>query len=147
MSIDIRLCAASHSLYWFNECGRDEGETNVSYCIEGTVAFENLEVLRADTTPQPLHEFISEGQTTGRPYTNRMNGLAGRPSELLKAARIRGGRTCGTERRPSTRATLNPAERTAALVPGQTGLVPQPSAHRLPDGRWPAAPIDRSEFA
>jgi hypothetical protein len=52
----------SHSLYWFNECGREEGGTDVAYCIEGTVTFEDLEILRADATPQPLNEFIAEGR-------------------------------------------------------------------------------------
>jgi hypothetical protein len=58
----MRSSTGSHLLYWFNECGRDEGEAQVAYCIEGTVTFESLEVLRADATVQPLHEFISEGQ-------------------------------------------------------------------------------------
>lgn len=61
LTIDIRPGAGSHSLFWFNECGREEGDTNVAYCIEGTVTFEDLEVLRADETPQPLDEFIAEG--------------------------------------------------------------------------------------
>lgn len=61
LTIDIRSGAGSHSLFWFNECGRDEGSTKVAYCIEGNVTFEDLEVLRADATPQPLDEFISEG--------------------------------------------------------------------------------------
>jgi hypothetical protein len=32
---------------WFNECGREEGDTKVADCIEGTVTFEDLEVLGA----------------------------------------------------------------------------------------------------
>jgi hypothetical protein len=62
LTVDVRPGAGSHSLYWFNECGRDEGGTNVAYCIEGTVTFEDLEVLRADAAPQPLEEYIAEGQ-------------------------------------------------------------------------------------
>lgn len=50
------------SLYWFNECGRTEGDTSASYLIEGTVTFENLQVMRADTAPQRLDEFIADGQ-------------------------------------------------------------------------------------
>ena len=61
LTVDVCPGAGSHSLYWFNECGRDEGDTNVAYFIEGTVTFEDLEVLRADATPQPLEEFIAEG--------------------------------------------------------------------------------------
>ncbi len=61
LTVDVRPGAGSHSLYWFNECGREEGDTNVPDCIEGTVTFEDLEVLPADATPQPLEEFIAEG--------------------------------------------------------------------------------------
>ncbi|GIH09269.1 hypothetical protein Rhe02_73360 [Rhizocola hellebori] len=67
LTIDIRPpAAAPHTLYWFNECGRDEAETKVGYCIEGTVAFESLAVLRADATPQPLSEFVFQGQNYWR---------------------------------------------------------------------------------
>lgn len=61
LALDIRPGEGSHSLFWFNECGRNEGDTNVAYCIEGTITFEDLEVLRAGASPQPLDEFISEG--------------------------------------------------------------------------------------
>ena len=37
------------------------GNVTVAYCIDGTVTFEDLEVLRADATPQPLDGFIAEG--------------------------------------------------------------------------------------
>lgn len=40
LAIDIRPGAGSHSLFWFNECGREEDDANGAYCIEGTVAFE-----------------------------------------------------------------------------------------------------------
>jgi hypothetical protein len=62
LTVAVRPGAGSHSLYWFNECGREEGGTNVAYCIEGTVTFEDLEILRADATPQPLDEFIVGGR-------------------------------------------------------------------------------------
>ncbi|GAA2844308.1 hypothetical protein [Crossiella cryophila] len=48
----------SRELYWFNECGRADG----GYCIEGTVTFEELTVLRADGTPVPLAEFTADGR-------------------------------------------------------------------------------------
>lgn len=61
LAVDVRPGGGSHSLYWFSECGREEGGTTVAYCIEGTVTFEDLEVLRAGAAPQPLEEFIAEG--------------------------------------------------------------------------------------
>jgi hypothetical protein len=61
LTVDVRPGAGSHSLYWFSECGREEGDMNVAYCVEGTVTFEDLEVSRADATPQPLEEFVAEG--------------------------------------------------------------------------------------
>ena len=61
LTIGIRPGAGPHSLFWFNECGREEGRASVAYCIEGTVTFGDLEVLRADATPQPIDEFIADG--------------------------------------------------------------------------------------
>jgi hypothetical protein len=84
LTIDMRSGAGSHSLFWCNECGRDEGGTNVAYCIEGTVTFEDLEVLRADATPQPLEEFTSEGH---RYWQAALNGYDERLSvEAQRAA-------------------------------------------------------------
>jgi hypothetical protein len=82
LSIDIRPHAASHSLYWFNECVREEGKTHTAYCIEGTVTFEDLEVRRAGATLQPLDEFIGYGIATGRLCMVVISGSALRPSEL-----------------------------------------------------------------
>jgi hypothetical protein len=62
LTVDVRHGPASHSLFWFNECGRDEGTTKVAYCIEGTVTFEDLSVFRADATPEPLPEFIDDAR-------------------------------------------------------------------------------------
>lgn len=45
---------------WRSECGREEHDGPAAYCIEGTVAFEDLQVLRADETPQPLDHFIAD---------------------------------------------------------------------------------------
>lgn len=61
LTVAVREGAGSHSLYWFNQCRREEADTSVAYCIEGTVTFEDLEILRADATPQPLDEFIAAG--------------------------------------------------------------------------------------
>ncbi len=62
LTIDIRPGAGSHLLYWFNECGRTEGGRHAAYCLEGTVTFEDLAVLHADASPQPLDQFISDGR-------------------------------------------------------------------------------------
>jgi hypothetical protein len=62
LTVQVRPGTAPHSLYWFNECGRIEGDANASYLIEGTVTFEDLEVMRADAVTQPLGEFIADGQ-------------------------------------------------------------------------------------
>jgi hypothetical protein len=62
LTVAVRPGAGPHSLYWFNECGREEGDTNVAYCIEGTVTFQDLEILHADATLQPLNEFIAGGR-------------------------------------------------------------------------------------
>lgn len=61
LSLDVRHRVGSHSMFWFNEVGRVEDGTQVPYCIEGTVSFEDLDVLRTDATPQPIAEFIADG--------------------------------------------------------------------------------------
>ncbi|WP_406023786.1 hypothetical protein OH802_28875 [Nocardioides sp. NBC_00850] len=53
---------SSHTFYWFNECGRVEDDEVRSYCIEGTVAFDDLVVLRADGLEQSLAEFADAGR-------------------------------------------------------------------------------------
>jgi hypothetical protein len=76
LSIEIRPQAGSHSLYWFNECGRAEGDARAAYCIEGTVTFEDLEVRRADAALQPLDEFISDGDRYWQGLHNRDQRLS-----------------------------------------------------------------------
>jgi hypothetical protein len=108
LTIDVRSGAGSHSLFWFNECGRDEGGMPAAYCIEGTVTFEDLEILRADTSPQPLEEFISDGSRYWRALHSRDKRLStqaqraaqdGTPSwrsYLRNAVMISGSRDPGT---------------------------------------------------
>lgn len=62
LTVEIRQGAAPHSLYWFNECGRTEGDTSAAYLIEGAVTFEDLEVMRADASRQRPEEFIADGR-------------------------------------------------------------------------------------
>jgi hypothetical protein len=83
LTVEIRPGAAPHSLYWFNECGREEGDTSAAYLIEGAVTFENLDVMRADATPQRLDEFIADG----RRYWQALHGRDQRLSvEAQRAA-------------------------------------------------------------
>lgn len=58
----IRPGTPPHSLHWFSECGRTDGEEGANYLIEGTVTFDGIEVMRADETPCPLDEFIADGR-------------------------------------------------------------------------------------
>ncbi|MGO1052366.1 hypothetical protein [Crossiella sp. CA198] len=59
-------------LYWFNECGRADG----AYCIEGTVTFEDLTVLRADGTPVPIEEFTADGRRYWQALNSRDERLS-----------------------------------------------------------------------
>ncbi|GAB1641398.1 hypothetical protein [Krasilnikovia sp. MM14-A1259] len=67
VSLDIVWAStpARHSLYWFNECGREEDGESVAYCIEGVVEFEQLQVRRADGTPVALEVFVADGKLHG----------------------------------------------------------------------------------
>lgn len=60
LHLDLHPEPAAHSFYWFNECGVDDGTDITSYCIEGTVMFDDLTVHRADGTPQHLDEFTGD---------------------------------------------------------------------------------------
>lgn len=83
LTVEVRPAAAPHSLYWFNECGRAEGDTSAAYLIEGAVTFEDLEVLRADATPQRLDEFIADGR---RHWQAMHNGDQRLSTEAQRAA-------------------------------------------------------------
>lgn len=72
LSIDLGHGVATHSLYWFNECGR--GETSCH--LEGSVTFQDLEVLRADETPIPLTEFIADGRRQWQAFTDHDDRLS-----------------------------------------------------------------------
>ena len=63
-------------MYWFNECGRAEGDASAAYLIEGAVTFEDLEVMRTDATPQRLDEFIADGQRHWQALHNRDQRLS-----------------------------------------------------------------------
>lgn len=61
-SLSTRLAAAPapHTFYWFNECARHANGSTDSFCIEGTITFEDLGVLRADGEVQALTDFIDD---------------------------------------------------------------------------------------
>jgi hypothetical protein len=84
LTVQIRPGAASHSLYWFNECGRTEGDTSTAYLIEGTATFEDLEVMRADATPQQLDEFIADGRRFWEALFNHDQRLSGEAQRVAQ---------------------------------------------------------------
>ena len=84
LSVQVQPGPASHSLYWFNECGRTEGNTSTSYLIEGTVTFENLEVLRADAAPQRLDDFIADGQRQWQAFFSHDERLSGKAQQAAQ---------------------------------------------------------------
>lgn len=61
LTVTLSEGLAPHTFYWFNECTKsDDGDVR-SYCIEGTIEFADISVLRADSTPQDATEFSDEG--------------------------------------------------------------------------------------
>lgn len=75
LTVDLRAGRSSHSLYWFTECWRPDDD--VRYCIEGTVDFDDLEITRADGTPEPVEEFVAEG----RRWWEVLFGRSGHPPQ------------------------------------------------------------------
>lgn len=61
LTINVRPDPGEHTLFWFNECGRGEPDVE-SYCIEGVVTFDDLQVLDAHGRVLPLETFIADGQ-------------------------------------------------------------------------------------
>lgn len=105
LTIDLRDEAGTRTLYWFNECGREEQHGKVAYCIEGLVSFEDLQVLDANDQEQPLEEFIADGVRWWRAFYDgderlspeaqreaQRRALTWRPSLYTAATgRVRGG--------------------------------------------------------
>lgn len=46
-----------HSFYWFNECGCSAG----AYCLEGTITFDDVQILDAAGAEIPLESFVADG--------------------------------------------------------------------------------------
>jgi len=114
LTIDLRLAAGSHTLFWFSECGREEDGGPAAYSIEGTVAFEDLQVLRADQTPQPLDQFTADADR----YWKALHGRDDRLSVTAQRAAQSGT--------PSWRSyTRNAVAVTGPSGPGTT--TPDPS--------------------
>jgi hypothetical protein len=59
VSLDVSPGSApgTHTLYWFNECGRDG-----AWCIEGVIDFEDLTVQRLDGTSITVEDFATAGK-------------------------------------------------------------------------------------
>ncbi|MEU8006301.1 hypothetical protein AB0B66_34525 [Catellatospora sp. NPDC049111] len=53
---------ATHTMYWFCECAREEPGGDTEYCIEGDIHFQRLSVERADGSPVPLASFAADGR-------------------------------------------------------------------------------------
>ena len=79
LAMQVRPGTGPHSLYWFNECGRPEDGREVAYCLEGTITFDDLQVLRAGPAPLPLDQFTADA----RRY---WSGLHDRDERLSSAA-------------------------------------------------------------
>jgi hypothetical protein len=61
LHLSVRADEGAHAFYWFNECGVDrDGETE-TFCIEGTVTFDDLVVLDAAEREIPIETFIANG--------------------------------------------------------------------------------------
>lgn len=79
LTVAPRPGPSPHSLYWFTDCRRADGR----YCIEGTVDFADLEVLRGDGAPEPVEEFAAEARHWWNDLSSRGMHLpqpAGSPS-------------------------------------------------------------------
>jgi hypothetical protein len=61
LRIEVRDDVAPHSFYWFNECGVEEGGETTTFCIEGTVTFDDLVVFDAAGEEVPIDTFIADG--------------------------------------------------------------------------------------
>lgn len=54
--------SASHVFYWFSECWPSGGAQRETYLFEGTIAFEQLGVFRANGTEMELEDFCEAGE-------------------------------------------------------------------------------------
>jgi hypothetical protein len=105
VSLDITLnpAPAAHSLYWFNECGRQEPDGRATYCIEGVVDFEDLAAQHPNGTPITVENFTA----TGRRWWQSFYGDDPRVSPQAQAA-------LGTP--PSWRPKISPQHTSAVMI-------------------------------
>lgn len=61
LAVQVRDTSARLTFYWFNECGVEHDGATATYCIEGTVAFDDLLVLDASGSEIPTETFIADG--------------------------------------------------------------------------------------
>lgn len=61
LAVTVSDSVTPHTFYWFNECGVERDGYTAGYCIEGTIAFEDLQVLDASEREIPTETFIADG--------------------------------------------------------------------------------------
>lgn len=54
--------AAANTLWWFTECGRQDGDNSHAFDLEALVVFEDLTVTRADGTELSIEQFIADAR-------------------------------------------------------------------------------------
>ena len=95
LTIDIRLGAAAHTLFWFNECGREEDGTTAPIAWKGQLGSRAPKSCAPTRRRSPLDEFIAGGRRywealhgRGRRNTPRPRGRgpAGRGERVASAA-------------------------------------------------------------
>ncbi len=59
--VEVQPVPADHTFYWFNECGVGRGDEAKAYCIEGTIAFDDLAVFDAAGGEIPTGRFLEDG--------------------------------------------------------------------------------------
>jgi hypothetical protein len=78
LTVVLRSGASPHTLFWFTECWKADGHGR--YCIEGTIEFDGIGVTHADGAPEPVEQFITEGQRWWDVLYGR-NGQQRRPQQ------------------------------------------------------------------
>jgi hypothetical protein len=61
LTVAVRPDGGTHSFYWFNECGIQGDGDAETFCIEGTITFDDLAILDAEAREMPIETFIADG--------------------------------------------------------------------------------------
>lgn len=66
----LKTRPGNHSLYWFTECGMQQGpDKYASYLLEGVIRFTAASVEHADGHPQPLAQFVADSARWWRAFS------------------------------------------------------------------------------